>query len=188
MPSGRLALDIGEAVLDAADDGKRILSVALHGDAGDDLALAVELRHAAPLVGRQFDACDVLDEDGRSGLCLEHDLLDIGDALEIAAPAHHELGLGQLHHSAADVHVGVADGVTDFGQGDVEGAQPAGIDDHGVLPHEAADARHLGNTLGLGDGKPHLPILRCAQLSECALCRHHGVLVDPAHAGRIRTQ
>ena len=36
-------------------------------------------------------------------------LLEVVDALEIAAAAHHELVLGKLERAAADVHVAVAD-------------------------------------------------------------------------------
>ena len=68
---------------------------------------------------------------------------------------------------------------------DVEGAEPARVDDHRVLAHEAADARHLGHALGLGDGEAHLPVLRRAQLGERALGRHDGVLVDPPDASRV---
>ena len=185
---GQAALDVGDAVLDVGDDGKRVLPVALHRDAGDDLALAVELRHTAALVGRHFNARHILYQDGGSAFCFEHDQFNVGDAFQIAAPAHHELGFGQFHHAAADIHVGLADRVANFGQGDVERTQPAGIDDDRVLPHESADARHLGNAFGLGNGKPNLPILRRAQLGECALFRHDRVLVDPADTCRIGPQ
>ena len=43
--------DLGEASLDVADHGERILAEALQGNAGDDLALTVHLGNAAPLVG-----------------------------------------------------------------------------------------------------------------------------------------
>ncbi len=117
---GQARLDLRERRLDVVDDGERVLPVALDGDAGDDLALAVELGDAAPLVGRKLDARHVAQEHRRAAFGLEHDLLEVGDASQVAAAAHHELGLGELDHAAADVHVGGADRVADLGQRDVE--------------------------------------------------------------------
>ena len=77
---GQAAFDLGEPVLDAGDDRQRILAVTLHGDAGNDLALAIQLRHAAPLVRRKLDARNVLQQHWRSSLGLQDDVLDVSDA------------------------------------------------------------------------------------------------------------
>ena len=119
--------------------------------------------------GAKLDARDVAQQYRRAALRLEHDLLDVLDAAQIAAAADHELGLGQLDHATADVHVGRADRLAHFAQGDVERLEPARVDNDAVLPDEAADARDLGNAFGLGDGEAHLPVLGRTQLGErCA--------------------
>jgi hypothetical protein len=101
--------DLGDLLLDVVDHLQRVLAVARHGDAGDHLALAVEFGDAAPLVRHQFDARDVADQHRRAALGLDHQLLDVGRAAQVAAAAHHVLGLGHLDHAAADVAVGIAD-------------------------------------------------------------------------------
>ncbi len=63
---GQARRDLGELRLDVVDDGERVLAEALHGDAGDDLALAVQLGDAAALVGHQLDARDVAQQHRRA--------------------------------------------------------------------------------------------------------------------------
>ena len=178
--------DLGELRFHAVDDGERIGPVALHGDAADGLALAVELGDAAALVGCKLDAGDVAQEHRRPAFRLKHDLLDVGYPAEVAASAHHELGLGKLDHAAADVHVGGADRLAHLGERNIEALQAARIDDDRILPLEAADARDLGDAGRARDREAHLPILRRAQLRERAFRRDDGVLVDPADARRVR--
>ena len=72
--------------------------------------------------------------------------------------------------------------------GDAERLQPARIDDDAVLLDEAADARHLGDALGLGDPVADVPVLDGAQLRQALLRAAHDILVDPADAGGIRPQ
>ena len=68
---GRLGAISASRVLDVVDHGERVLRRSAAGDAGDDLALAVELGDAAPLVGRQLDARDVLEQHRRAALALD---------------------------------------------------------------------------------------------------------------------
>src|SRR5262249_3300802 len=112
---GQARCDFGDALLDIGDDGKRILPVALHGDARSHFALAVQLRNATSFVRGQFDPGDVPQQDGRSALRLEHNLLKIVRPTQVALAAHHELGLGQLYHASTHVHVGGTNGVSDPG-------------------------------------------------------------------------
>ncbi len=160
------AFDLGEPFLHVGDNIERVLPVALDGDARHDLTLAVQFRQPAPFVGRQLDARHVAEQHGRAAFGFEHDLLEIGGSAQIAAPAHHEFGFGHLDHAAADIHVRGAHGVLDSGQRDSEGLEPFWIDDDRVLANKPADARDFRHALGLGDGEPHLPVLRRAQLGE----------------------
>ncbi len=50
---------------------------------------------------------------------LQHDVFDVGDALEVAAAAHHELELGQLDGAPADIHVAGADRIADLRQSEM---------------------------------------------------------------------
>ena len=78
---GQARRNLGKAVLDVADHGERVLAEALQHDAGDDLALAVHFRDAAPLVRRELDPGDVPEQDRHAALALDHDLLEVGEAL-----------------------------------------------------------------------------------------------------------
>jgi hypothetical protein len=108
-----------------------------------------ELGDPAPLVRTEFDARNVLQQNRRAAFSLEHDLLEVGDALEIAAAADDVLGLRHLDHPAADVSVSGANGLRYPRQRDSIGLELSRVDDDLVLLHEAADARDLGHALGL---------------------------------------
>ena len=106
--------NLREPILHVLDDRQRILAEALQRDAGDDLPFPVHFGDAAALVGRELDAGHVLQQHRDALVVLNHDLLEIGEALDVAAPAHREFGLGDLDRAAADIHVAVADRVADF--------------------------------------------------------------------------
>ena len=143
--------DLGEALLDVLDDGERVLAEALQHDAGDDLALAVQLGDAAPLVRGELDARHVPEQHRHAAVALDDDLLEIGEALDVAAAAHGEFGLGQLDGAAADVHVAGAQRIAHLGERDAERLQPPRIDHDAVLLDEAADAGDLGDAFRLGE-------------------------------------
>ena len=103
--SGRLGADLLDLLLDVGDDVESVLPIALQGDAADHLALAVQLGQPAPLVRGQLDAGDVAQQDRGQALGLQDDLLEVGDAPQVAAAAHHVLGLGHLDDAAADVQL-----------------------------------------------------------------------------------
>ena len=102
------ARDLGDALLDAADDVERVLAVARHGDAGHHFALAIELGDTAALVGTELDAGDLADSHRRAAVRLEHELGDVVRTAQVTHAAHHVLGLGHLDDSPAHVAVAVA--------------------------------------------------------------------------------
>ena len=104
-------LDPLDLLFDVLDDRQRVFAKPLNDDAADHFALAIELGNATPFVGRQFHARHVAQKHRRTTFHLENDLLDVLDAAEVTAPANHELGLGQLNHTPANVHIGHADRV-----------------------------------------------------------------------------
>ena len=73
----------------------------------------------------------------------------------------------------------------DLRQREAVGLQFLRIDDDPVLLDEAADRRHLGNALGLGELIAQIPVLDRAQFGERALRAEHDILVDPADPGRV---
>jgi len=79
--------DLGETVLDVADHGQCVFPKPLQRYAGDDLAFAVHLGDTPALVGREFDPCHVLKQHRHAALSLDDDLLEVGQALDIAAIA-----------------------------------------------------------------------------------------------------
>ena len=179
---GQARSDLGEPRLDVLDHRERVLAIALDGDAADRLALAVQLGRAAALVGRQFHPRHVAQQHRSAALGLEHDALDVLDAAQIAAPAHHVFGLGQFDHPPANVPVGVADRLAQPRQRNVEGLEAARIDHHAVLADEAADAGDLGHAFGLGQGEADLPVLGRAQLRQLAAWRPSPRIDRPSRA------
>ena len=59
---GQARHDFGEAILHMLDDRQRVLAEALQRDAGDDLALAVQLGDATPLIWSELHAGNVLEQ------------------------------------------------------------------------------------------------------------------------------
>src|SRR5262249_39447120 len=60
--------DLREPILDVANDRKRILSETLQNDAGNDLAVAVHLGDAAPLVGGQLYSRYILEQERHAAI------------------------------------------------------------------------------------------------------------------------
>jgi hypothetical protein len=180
--------DLRDLCLGGGDDVERVLAGALHGNPAHHLAVAVQLGNAASFIGPQLDPGHVAQQHRRAAVGLQHDLLQVGGAAQIAAAAHHELGLRHLDRAAADVHVAGAHGLRDFGQPDTVRFQTQRVDDDVVLAHEAADAGDLGNAFGLGHRIADGPVLSRAQLGEIAFVAQHRVLVDPADAGGVRPE
>ena len=147
---GQAARDLGDLGLQVVNHVLRVLAKACHCDAADNFALAVELGDAAALLRHQLDARHVAHQHRRAALGLYHEVLQVGDAAQVAAAAHHVLGLGELDHAAADVAVAVADHLHHLHQRHAVGLQHARVHCHLVLPDKAADAGDLGDAVRLG--------------------------------------
>jgi hypothetical protein len=180
--------EFGQAVLDVLDDLQGVLAVAGQRDAGNHLALAVEFGDAAPLVRDQFHPRHVAQQHRGAVLGLEDQAFQVGLAMQVAAPAHHVLGLRPLDHPAADIAVAVLQHLGHRPQRKPEGLQLVGIDRDLVLLDEAAEARDLRHALGLGQLVAHEPVLQGAQFRQRIGLAQQRVLVDPAHPGGVRPQ
>ena len=107
----------------------------------------------------------------------------------IAAAAHHELGLGELDGASADIHVALADGVSNLGQRNAERLEPARIDDDAVLLDETADAGDFGDALRPWRGRSGHTSPGCVRSSARLFCvPRSDVLIDPADAGGVGTE
>ena len=116
----------------------RALAEALQGNAAGDFPFAIEFGNPAPFIGAQLYPRNVLQQYRRATIHLDDDAFEIGDVLDVAAAAYHELVLGKLNRTAADIHVVLADHLADLGQRNAQRAHAAGIDDHVVLRQAAA--------------------------------------------------
>ena len=179
----RDGLDLGLGIVDHVE---RIGAHPLQHDAAGDLALAIQLSDAPALVGHDLDPRHIAQKDRDAAFGADRDHLQIGDAVQIAAPAHHELELRQLDRAPAGVHVAGRNRLADLGQGDAKRPHPHRIDGDRVLLHEAADAGDFRHAIGTADGKAHHPVLQGPQLGKAQVLALQRVLIDPAHARRIR--
>ncbi len=180
-------LDLPESSLDALDDIESVHAKALQHDAACDFSVAVELGDTTPFVGTEFDARHVAQQDRRTALCLEHDVAEIVDALQVALAADHVLKFRQFDGAAADVGVARADGIAHLLHRDAEIAHPLRIEDHVVLLDEAADTGDFGDALRPGERELEIPVLDRSRVGEVQLLRHHCILVYPADACRVGT-
>ena len=142
--------DFLKPLLDVLDDFQRVEAEALQHDAAGDLALPVQFGDAAPLVGAEFDPRNVPQQHRRAVVRLQHDVTEVVDRLDVALAPYDVLELREFDRPPADVGVARADRVAHLLHGDAKVAHPLPIEDHVVLPDEAADARDLGDALGLG--------------------------------------
>ena len=77
---------------------------------------------------------------------LDDDLLDVLDALQVAAPAHHELAARELDEAPADLVVALPDRLDDARRcGDAVRRERVRVDGDLVLLLEPADGRDLGD-------------------------------------------
>jgi hypothetical protein len=103
----RQALELGQPGLDRGDGGLRVLARTQDDDAAGDLALAVELGDAAPHLGAELHRGHVAQQHRHAAHHGQRDGRGSRPAwLQVAAGAHHVLGLGQFEHRAAGLLVG----------------------------------------------------------------------------------
>ncbi len=93
--------------LDAGNRRAGIGARAHHDDAAHGFAFAIPIGQPATDLGTHGDARHVAKQDRNTPWPRgEHHGLEIANVLDIAAPAHHELALGDLHQPSTDVEIG----------------------------------------------------------------------------------
>jgi len=149
------------------NDLQRVLPIARHGDARDDLAFTVEFGETASFVRHQLDAGDIADQYRRSLVTLHDQFLDIADTAQVALAANHVFNFGHLDDSSADVAVRVTNDLCHLHQRNAVGTQLHRIDRHLIGLHETADRGDFRDTMRLGQLVADEPVLDRAQLGEC---------------------
>ena len=138
---------------------QRVLTVAHHHDAADDFAFAVQLRHAAPDVRAEMHRADVFHINRCAVLRFERDVLDVGDALDVAASPDVILGRADFKNLSAHIAVGHTDFVDDLVERNAVGGQLVRVEVNLVLLHETADGRDFGDTLHRFKRVAQIPVL-----------------------------
>ena len=96
-PPGHRGFQLLHLRLDPVDHVERVLAVAHHDDAAHVVAQPVEVGDAAPDLGAERDAADILQKDRcAAGTRLQHHVLEVGRLLRVAAPPDHVLGAREL--------------------------------------------------------------------------------------------
>src|SRR6516165_8257550 len=112
--------NLSQSLLDVVDNRQCVFAEPLKRNAGNDLAFPVQLGDAAPFVWRELDVRYILEQNGDAAIALDDNLLQVGQALDVAASAYRELRFRELDRPAAHVHVADAQGFANPGKRDAE--------------------------------------------------------------------
>ena len=120
----------------------------------------------------------------------DHDILDVVNGFGVAAATHHVFRTRKLDEASADIVISVADGVDDFGKGNVVGDERVGVDHDLILFLKPADRSHFRDAGNRLEPIAQRPILKAPQFRQVMNARFidQGILIDPAHAGRVRPE
>src|SRR5438105_128337 len=130
---------------------------------------------------------DVPDVNGRAVLHFQHHVLNVGDALDVAAPPDVILGASHFERLPAYVVVAGADTTHDITQRNAMCGQRVWIEIDLIFLYESADWRDFGDTLHCFKRVAQIPILNGAQLREIVFAAviDERVFKNPADACRV---
>ena len=188
-PVGEPALQFGQLGLYPADYLQGVLAVPHDDDTCDRLPDSVQFHDAAPQ-GRSLDNAGHIGQGNRRAILrVHHDLLKVEAIFHVPGGSDHELAFALLQHPSPDFAGGRPYGLGNTPYGNVVGAQFVGIDQHLVFAHEPAHRGDFGDPVNPGQLETQEPVLQRTKLGQVRLSRfiHQGVLVNPTHSGRIRT-
>ena len=135
-----------------------------------------------------MDLPEIAERDGRAVRAhLDRDALEIRDAVDVPAPSHRVLVLGDLDHAAAHLVVRAADRFRDGSYRNAVREQTVGIEIDLVLPDKPSDRGNLGHAIDPLQPVAERPILEGPELGEIVLAGriHQRVFKYPAYASRI---
>src|SRR5438874_13682883 len=132
---------------------------------------------------------DVLHINRRSVLHFEDNVFDVLDFFYVAAPADEILSRRNLERFSADIGVAHLDGINHLGERNVVSNERVWIEIDLILFYETTDRRDFGHAFHGREGVTEIPVLNRAQLREIVFAAviHQRVLINPADAGRVRT-
>ena len=120
-----------------------------------------------------MNGADIFDIDRRAVDDFERNVLDVGDAFDVAASAHVILGRADLENFSAHIAVGHADFVHDVAERNAVGDEFVRIEIDLVLLDEAADRRDFGHAFDRFERVTQMPVLERAQVRRGCVCRFH---------------
>ena len=157
---GKRAVNLLQFFLHTLDHVQGIFAVADDDDAAHDLALAVEVGHAAADIRPQVNVCHITHIDGRAvGADSDGNALDVGNILDVAEASDHVFPSGVFDDAPADVVIASPNGLDHFLERNVVTDEGVGIDIHLVLLYVAADAGRLGHARHAFHPVADVPIL-----------------------------
>jgi len=181
-PRGQPRRKLRELFLHPADHLLCVLAVPHDDDSTDDLALPVLLQQPAPARPAHLHHAEVLHIDRRPGNRGRHDdVLHVLPAPKVPAASDLVLHRVAFDHVAADLPVGAGDGCGHGPDGDAVREQLHRVEVDLVLPLEAADRRHLGDSRHRLERVPQVPVLDRPQLAQVVPVALQGVPVDVPH-------
>ena len=187
--AGRQApLELGQLRFDRRDGAAGVGALPQHDHAARYLALAIELRDAAPHFRADLDCRDVAQGHWHAACgSAERDRAKLVDGPEITGSADHIFGLAHFEYRSARFLVGVLDRLDRLAMGDTEGGQLHRIEHDLILLHHAADAGDLGHTGHTFQLVTQEPVLQAAQLRQIVAAGpvDQRIFIDPADPGRV---
>src|SRR5207248_5089786 len=190
--SGRQTrLQLRQLRFDGVDGFECVLARAHDDDAAGHFSLTVQVRDPAPHLGTHLHVRHVARAHGHPGIGRgEGDAAEVLERLELTRSADHVLCFGKLEHRAAGLLVRVLDRADDLAVWDVERAQALRIEHYLVLAHHAAQRCDFGHVRHGLELVLQEPVLQRPQLRDVQPVTpvDERVLIDPADAGRIRTE
>src|SRR5207249_4963813 len=180
--------DLLDFLFNVVDDVERVLAVAHHDDATDSLTASVQLGHAAPDIPAEMHRADVLHINRRSVLNLEDNVLDVLYFFDVTTPAHVILRARDLENFSTDIGIAHFDSVDHLAERDVVSNERVWIEIDLVLFYETTDRRDFRHAFHGRERVTKILILNRAQLREIVFAAviDQRVLINPAHAGRVR--
>ena len=138
-------LDVLDSLLHALDDLLRVLAEPHDDNTADRFPLAIQFTDATPHVGPEGHRGQVLHQHGRAGLWVrhDHDVADVSERFDVAAPSHHILPTRHFHQPGADIVVALLNGFHDHVDRDLIAKQLVGIDVDLILSNKATQGGYF---------------------------------------------
>ena len=180
------AVEFGDLRLHSLQDDARVLALAHHHDAGDDVVVLVLAHGPEPRHGADGDRRQIADQHRGPVARRHHDAPDVVGRAQQADAADRVLlrALGDV--AAAGIGVAASERVEEILEGQLVGAQLVEVRLHLVLLDEPAHADDVGNARNLPQAALDHPVLQRAQVRGRGAVAAQAVTHDLAHGRGVR--